>query len=171
MRHPVRKDPLFFDIFNSPLGRIYMVFSGNFLCAISFEKPYNIPFKKDAAPENFIRELSAYFEGSGSSFRQKIKFLTGTGFEQDVWRRLKEIPFGETRSYKWMAERVGRPAAVRAVGRALSKNPVPIVIPCHRIIESDGSIGGYSSGVDRKRRLLDMEYYARMSSRPPAPEA
>ena len=65
--------------------------------------------------------------------------------------------------YKWIAEKIGRPAAVRAVGRALSKNPIPIVIPCHRIIESDGSLGGYSSGIDRKRRLLDMEYYARMN--------
>jgi len=74
---------------------------------------------------------------------------------------LKEIPFGQTRSYKWVAEKVGKPAAVRAVGRALSKNPVPIVVPCHRVIESDGSIGGYSSGVRRKRRLLEMEYYSK----------
>jgi O-6-methylguanine DNA methyltransferase len=140
-----------------------MVFSGKFLCGISFEKPQNIPFKRDAAPKNFRRELSSYFEGSVSHFRQEIKFLTGTDFEQDVWYRLKDVPFGETRTYKWIAEKVGRPAAVRAVGRALSKNPIPIVIPCHRIIESDGSIGGYSSGVDRKRRLLDMEYYARMN--------
>lgn len=169
MRHAVKRDPLFFDVFNSPLGRLYMVFSGKFLCAVSFEKPRGIPFKKDAAPKNFIRELSAYFEGCGSRFRQKLKFLTGTDFEQDVWYRLKEIPFGETRSYKWIAEKVGRPSAVRAVGRALSKNPIPIVVPCHRIIESDGSIGGYSSGVDRKRRLLDMEYYARMNSRSPQP--
>jgi len=163
MRLPVQSAPLYFDLFSSPLGKLYMVFSGKFLCGISFEKPRNIPFKRDAAPKNFIRELSAYFEGSVSDFRQEIKFLTGTDFEQDVWYSLKDVPFGETRTYKWIAEKVGRPAAVRAVGRALSKNPIPIVIPCHRIIESDGSIGGYSSGVDRKRRLLDMEYYTRMN--------
>ena len=163
MRLPVQSAPLYFDLFSSPLGKLYMVFSGKFLCGISFQKPRTIPFKPDAAPKNFMRELSAYFGGSFSQFRQEIKFLTGTEFEQDVWYGLKDIPFGETRTYKWIAEKVGRPAAVRAVGRALSKNPIPIVIPCHRIIESDGSIGGYSSGVDRKRRLLDMEYYARMN--------
>jgi methylated-DNA-[protein]-cysteine S-methyltransferase len=163
MRLPVQSASLYFDVFSSPLGKLYLVFSGKFLCGISFQKPQNIPFKRDAAPKNFIRELSLYFEGSVSHFRQQIKFLTGTEFEQDVWSRLKDVPFGETRTYKWIAEKVGRPAAVRAVGRALSKNPIPIVIPCHRIIESDGSIGGYSSGVDRKRRLLDMEYYARMN--------
>lgn len=160
----MKKDSLFFDIYNSPLGKLYMVFSGEFLCALSFQKPQNIPFKRNAAPESFIRELSAYFSGSDGTFRQKIEFLSGTDFEKAVWRRLKEVPYGETRSYKWIAEKVGRPAAVRAVGRALAKNPLPIVIPCHRIIESDGSIGGYSSGIDRKRRLLDMEYYARMNS-------
>jgi methylated-DNA-[protein]-cysteine S-methyltransferase len=163
MRLPLQNSSLYFDVFSSPLGKLYLVFSGKFLCGISFQKPQNIPFKRDGAPKNFIGELSAYFGGSVSHFRQQIKFLTGTEFEQDVWFRLKDVPFGETRTYKWIAEKIGRPAAVRAVGRALSKNPIPVVIPCHRIIESDGSIGGYSSGVDRKRRLLDMEYYARMN--------
>lgn len=163
MRLPLHSASLYFDVFSSPLGTLYMVFSGKFLCGISFQKPHNVPFKRDAAPKSFIKELSLYFKGSVSHFRQQIKFLSGTEFEQDVWLRLKDVPYGETRTYKWIAEKVGRPAAVRAVGRALSKNPVPVVIPCHRIIESDGSIGGYSSGVDRKRRLLDMEYYARMN--------
>jgi len=163
MRHPAKRDSIVFDIFSSPLGKLYMVFSGKFLCGISFQKPHDIPFKRGAAPEKFKKELSAYFEGSVSQFRQETKLLTGTDFEQQVWYGLKDIPFGETRSYKWIAEKVGRPAAVRAVGQALSKNPIPIVLPCHRIIESDGSVGGYSSGVDRKRRLLDMEYYARMN--------
>jgi len=164
MRGQMNSASLYFDIFSSPLGKLYMIFSGKFLCGISFQKPHNIPFKRDAAPKNFMRELSAYFGGSARHFRQEIKFLTGTEFEQDVWYGLKDVPFGETRTYKWIAEKVGRPAAVRAVGRALSKNPIPIIVPCHRIIESDGSIGGYSSGVDRKRRLLEMEYYSRMNS-------
>jgi methylated-DNA-[protein]-cysteine S-methyltransferase len=163
MRHPVKKDSIAFDIFSSPLGKLYLVFSGKFLCGISFQKPHDIPFKRGVAPGKFIKELSAYFEGSVSQFRQETTLLTGTDFEQQVWYGLKDVPFGETRSYKWIAEKIGRPAAVRAVGQALSKNPIPIVLPCHRIIESDGSVGGYSSGVDRKRRLLDMEYYARMN--------
>jgi O-6-methylguanine DNA methyltransferase len=89
--------------------------------------------------------------------------LIGTEFERKVWAALNEIPFGETRTYKWIAEKIGNPAAVRAVGRALSKNPIPIVIPCHRVIESDGSIGGYSSGVNIKKRLLELEYYSKMT--------
>lgn len=150
---------LCYDIFDSPLGPLRIEFSGGFLTGISFKKPSGIPFKKNCAPGIFKKELASYFEGTGTGFTPQIKFLVGTEFERKVWESLNEVPFGETRTYKWVAERVGSPSAVRAVGRALSKNPVPIVIPCHRIIESDGSIGGYSSGVDTKRRLLEMEYY------------
>jgi O-6-methylguanine DNA methyltransferase len=147
------------------MGTLYLIFAGTFLSGVSFKKPVNMPFKPGAAPKKFIKELSSYFDGSPVTFTQKIKFISGTDFERDVWRVLKKIPFGETMSYKWVAEKIGNPAAVRAVGRALSKNPIPIVIPCHRVIESDGSLGGYSSGVDRKRRLLDMEYYAGINNR------
>lgn len=152
-----------YDIFDSPLGKLYLLFSGESLAGVSFKKPSDISFKKGAAPVTFIRELSAYFQGSNIHFSQKIKFLIGTDFEKKVWDALNEIPFGETRAYKWIAERIGNPGAVRAVGRALSKNPIPIVVPCHRVIESDGSIGGYSSGVNIKKRLLEMEYYSRMN--------
>jgi methylated-DNA-[protein]-cysteine S-methyltransferase len=76
---------------------------------------------------------------------------------------LKEVPYGETRTYKWVAEKVGNPHAFRATGNALGKNPIPIIFPCHRIIESDGSIGGYSSGIEIKRRLLEIEYYTKLS--------
>ncbi|MBI5664560.1 MAG: methylated-DNA--[protein]-cysteine S-methyltransferase [Nitrospirae bacterium] len=148
-------------MFNSPIGTLYLTFSGRLLSGVSFEKPEHVPFRKGAAPASFIKELKAYFSGAHVAFSQEIKFLTGTDFEKKVWSALKDIPFGETRSYKWVAEKTGNSAAVRAVGRALSKNPVPIVVPCHRVIESDGSIGGYSSGVEVKRRLLEMEYYAK----------
>src|SRR4030043_1701346 len=89
--------------------------------------------------------------------------MEGTEFERKVWLTLKEIPYGETRTYKWLAEKIGKPSAYRAVGKALSRNPLPIVLPCHRIIESDGTIGGYSSGIDIKRRLLEIEYYNKVS--------
>jgi methylated-DNA-[protein]-cysteine S-methyltransferase len=157
----VNKHSPCYEIFDSPIGPLYLTFSGRQLSGVSFEKPLHIPFRSGSAPESFIKELKAYFSGATSAFKQEVKFLTGTDFEKRVWSALLEIPFGETRSYKWVAEKTGNPAAVRAVGRALSKNPVPIVIPCHRVIESDGSIGGYSSGVDVKRRLLEMEYYAK----------
>ncbi|GBD96662.1 MAG TPA: methylated-DNA--[protein]-cysteine S-methyltransferase [Nitrospirae bacterium] len=161
MSQAVNRSTLFYDIFKSPLGSMYLIFSGKFLSGISFTRPSDIPFKVDSAPENFIKELTLYFQGSDTHFSQEIKFLTGTDFEKKVWSALKEIPFGETRTYKWIAEKTGKPSAARAVGRALSKNPIPVVIPCHRIIESDGSIGGYSSGVNRKIRLLEMEYYSK----------
>lgn len=130
---------------------------------ISFDRPSGIPFKQGSAPKDFIKELSGYFKGENSRFRQEILFLTGTEFEKKVWSVLNEIPIGETRSYKWVAEKIGKSFASRAVGRALSKNPIPIVVPCHRVIESDGSLGGYSSGVNLKKRLLEMEYYAKMN--------
>jgi methylated-DNA-[protein]-cysteine S-methyltransferase len=110
-----------------------------------------------------IKELGEYFENGKDNFTQKISITKGTEFEKKVWLTLQEIPFGETRTYKWLAEKVGKPNAFRAVGQALGKNPLPIILPCHRIIESDGSIGGYSGGTDIKRRLLDKEYYIKLA--------
>lgn len=158
-----QKISVYYDIYDSPLGLLYLIYSGDFLTGISFEKPSHVSFRRGAASGNFIKELALYFKGLNSKFSQKINFLTGTDFEKKVWAVLREIPFGETRTYKWVAEKIGNPSAVRAVGRALSKNPLPVIIPCHRVIESDGSLGGYSSGVNVKKRLLEMEYYAKMT--------
>ncbi len=155
--------PVVYDIFKSSLGCLHLLFTGRFLVGISFEKPLDNSFKKGAAPLDFINELVAYFNGMNSVFNQKMKFLSGTEFEKRVWSVLMEIPFGETRSYKWVAEKIDNPSASRAVGRALSKNPIPIVVPCHRVIDSDGSIGGYALGVEMKRRILDIEYFAKMN--------
>jgi methylated-DNA-[protein]-cysteine S-methyltransferase len=155
-----RKPHIFYDTLKSPFGTLYLVFSGNRLVEIQFggQTPLH---PKGKVPELFKEQMNKYFSGVLKEISQDIVFLHGTAFEQAVWLCLREIPYGETRSYKWVAEKVGNPKAVRAVGQALSKNPVPIVLPCHRVIESDGSIGGYSSGVDIKRRLLDLEYYNR----------
>ena len=109
------------------------------------------------------KELVEYFEKGRQEFTCETIFFEGTEFEKKVWNTLKKIPYGETRTYKWLAEEIGKPHAFRAVGNALGKNPIPIIFPCHRVIEADGSIGGYSSGVDIKRRLLELEYYTRLS--------
>lgn len=102
--------------------------------------------------------LDNYFKGAKKPFPWKlIKLTTGTKFEQKVWKELWKIPYGQTVSYKKIAKRVGSPKAVRAVGQANKKNPFPIVIPCHRVIASDGSIGGYAYGVEMKKRLLTLE--------------
>jgi O-6-methylguanine DNA methyltransferase len=152
---------VFFDSFQSPLGSIYLVFTGKRLSGVQFSKPH---IRLGKAPGPFMKELEAYFGGRLRDFSQEIRFAGGTEFEKKVWRALREVPYGETRSYKWLAEKIGSPKSSRAVGQALAKNPIPIVVPCHRIIESDGSIGGYSSGVNIKERLLKMEYYYSMDA-------
>ncbi|MBS1112132.1 MAG: putative methylated-DNA-protein-cystein methyltransferase [Nitrospirae bacterium] len=162
----MKKPSLFYDIFESPVGSLFLTFAGRLLTGVSFEKPSDIAFKKGAASISFIKELASYFNGSSTGFSQQIKFLAGTDFERKIWTSLKDIPYGETRTYKWIAEKAGNSSATRAAGRALSKNPIPVVLPCHRVIESDGSIGGYSSGINIKIRLLELEYYSKINKKP-----
>lgn len=159
----MRRPSLKFAMFESPVGTLYLTFSGRYLTGVSFDKPADIPYAKGAALKGFLAELQSYFDGICTEFTPRIRFLKGTDFEQKVWACLRDIPYGETRAYGWIAEKIGNPTATRAVGRALSRNPVPIVLPCHRVVESDGSIGGYSSGVKRKIRLLELEYYTKMN--------
>lgn len=83
----------------------------------------------------------------------------GTDFQRLVWDAIYQIPYGEARSYKWIAEQIGRPKAVRAVGSATGSNPITIIIPCHRVIGSNGKLGGYGGGLERKRQLLSLEGY------------
>jgi methylated-DNA-[protein]-cysteine S-methyltransferase len=152
----------FYDTVESPIGTLYLVFTGKILRGIDFKKPGEILRKGNALPL-IKKELKEYFENGREEFTQGINLTKGTEFDKKVWLALKGIPYGETRTYKWLAEKVGKPTAFRAVGRALSRNPIPILLPCHRIIESDGSIGGYSSGIDIKRRLLEIEYYNKLA--------
>jgi methylated-DNA-[protein]-cysteine S-methyltransferase len=152
----------FYDTFESPVGNLYLVFDGKSLREIHFRKPADM-LRRGKAPPLLKKELKEYFESGREEFTQRIVLTGGTEFEKAVWHALMEIPYGETRTYKWLAEKIGKPNASRAVGQALSRNPIPIIIPCHRIIESDGTIGGYSGGIDIKRRLLDIEYYIKLS--------
>src|SRR4030043_1287053 len=152
----------FYDIVESPIGTLYLVLTDKILIRIGFKRPDEL-IRKGNAPPLIKKELKEYFENGREEFTQGINLTKGTEFDKKVWLALKEIPYGETRTYKWLAEKVGRPTAFRAVGRALSRNPIPILLPCHRIIESDGSIGGYSSGIDIKRRLLEIEYYNKLA--------
>ena len=102
------------------------------------------------------RQLDEYFAGDRRSFDLPLA-PEGTEFQRRVWRELCEIPYGETTSYGDLACRLGRPGASRAVGRANATNPIPIVIPCHRVIGADGSLTGFGGGLDLKRRLLELE--------------
>ncbi|MGA2722522.1 MAG: methylated-DNA--[protein]-cysteine S-methyltransferase [Bryobacteraceae bacterium] len=102
------------------------------------------------------RQLRAYFAGALREFRLPLD-LQGTGFQQQVWRQVAAIPYGETRSYLQISTAVGSPRAVRAVGAANGANPVPIVIPCHRVIGANGKLVGYGGGLALKKRLLELE--------------
>ena len=90
-------------------------------------------------------------------FPDKLDLARATRFQQDVWQITRTIPYGETRSYAWVAGQLGLPMAVRAVGQALARNPLPIIIPCHRVVGSHGGLGGFRGGLEMKRHLLNLE--------------
>jgi O-6-methylguanine DNA methyltransferase len=108
------------------------------------------------APENLAQKFDAYFRSKKIDFSKLGLDVKGTYFEQKVWKACQEIPHGEVRSYSWIAKQIGKASASRAVGNALNKNPVPIVVPCHRVISTSG-IGGFASGLKMKRMLLELE--------------
>lgn len=103
------------------------------------------------------RELSAYFAGRAKSFAARYDIGALRPFTQAVLKLTAKIPYGEVRSYEWVARKLGKPKAARAVGNALARNPVPIIIPCHRVVRTDGNIGGFALGSAWKKRLLNME--------------
>jgi methylated-DNA-[protein]-cysteine S-methyltransferase len=102
-------------------------------------------------------ELREYLDGKRQIFTIPCAFTTGTPFQQSVWKNLTQIPYGQTWSYQQMAESINNPKAVRAVGGALNKNPISIIIPCHRVIGKDGSLTGFGSGLKTKKKLLELE--------------
>jgi methylated-DNA-[protein]-cysteine S-methyltransferase len=149
---------------NTPLGHMILSFTPKGLAALDFveeESHFSFgpppPAAMDAMMDAVAKELQNFFAGKPTDFSQVPLDLQGTPFQIKVWQELRRIPRGETISYKELARRVGSPQASRAVGQANSHNPIPIIIPCHRVINADGSLGGYSSGLDKKRWLLKHE--------------
>ena len=116
---------------------------------------------RDGASEEILgdlpQRLRRYLAGERVDFPQALDFTGGTPFQQQVWQALRRIPAGETRSYGWVAAVIGKPKAARAVGQAVGANPINIVVPCHRVVGSDGSLTGYGGGLPLKQRLLDLE--------------
>src|SRR5215831_8128502 len=102
-------------------------------------------------------ELGEYLNGQRAFFSVPVDLSAAPAFQRQVLEVARDIPFGEVRPYAWVAERIGRPRAVRAVGTALGRNPVPLIVPCHRVLRTDGSLGGYLFGIDVKRRLFELE--------------
>ena len=107
--------------------------------------------------KGITRRLRDYFGGKKVSFPERLNLSSITPFRQRVWQAARRIPYGETRSYKWLAEQAGKPGAARAVGQAMAKNRLPVIVPCHRVISSGGGIGGFNGGIDVKKRLLKLE--------------
>jgi methylated-DNA-[protein]-cysteine S-methyltransferase len=106
-----------------------------------------------------VDRVKAYCNGTRISFSNcDLDLGDATPFQAIIWEITRSIPYGETRSYRWVAEQTCKPEAVRAVGQALGKNPLPIIIPCHRVIASDGGLGGYNGGLEMKRCLLQLEF-------------
>lgn len=113
--------------------------------------------KREVQP--VLTQLKEYFAGKRRQFTVDITFLTGTTFQRKVWQQLLNIPYGEVRTYKQVSEAIGMPKAVRAVGGANNKNPIAIIVPCHRVIGSNGALVGYGGGLDKKEYLLKLEGY------------
>lgn len=163
---PVNEGRLCFTVANSPLGSITIAASTTGIAAIAFgEADYSalarkmkLELVKASTPllDNCVMQLNEYFAGNRQVFSLPLHFV-GTEFQVKVWQTLMTIPYGETISYKEEAQRMGNEKALRAVAQANGANPIPIIVPCHRVIASDGTLGGYSSGVDKKQFLLKME--------------
>jgi methylated-DNA-[protein]-cysteine S-methyltransferase len=152
-----------FTTIESPIGRLLLTSDGTALTGLYME-PSRKAQSTDGCIEDVsapplsaaVRQLTEYFAGTRREFDLPLR-LQGTVFQQRVWRELTEIPYGETWSYGELAKRIDKPNASRAVGLANGRNPISILVPCHRVIGADGSLTGYGGGLDRKRWLLAHE--------------
>jgi len=167
------QDPILVVELDSPIGRLPMAFQRDALCALALDADDPTFTRSLAATPDVVRHcaideldgepariadaIARYFEGDIHAIDDVPVRAAGSGFQHRVWDALRTIPAGETASYAQIAAEVGAPDASRAVGRANGTNPVPIVVPCHRVIRADGSLGGYGGGLDRKRWLLAHE--------------
>jgi O-6-methylguanine DNA methyltransferase len=157
-----------YTIIDTALGYVGLVRSGAGLCCIvicsTLQEAAEIvtgdyPAAVESAdafgdlPQRIVR----YLDGERVTFNDKLDWAGASAFRRDVWQATRIIPCGETRSYGWVAELIGKPKASRAVGQALAANPMPIVVPCHRVIGIDGSLTGFTGGIEMKRRLLEIE--------------
>ncbi|QSB07078.1 methylated-DNA--[protein]-cysteine S-methyltransferase [Natronoglycomyces albus] len=147
---------------DSPIGTLKLVAEGDALTAIYMEEHRHVPENADFGTHSesvfgpVKEQLTAYFAGQLQEFSLTLS-LRGTDFQRRVWAELQKIPYGHTWSYGQLATRLGNPKASRAVGLANGRNPISIVIPCHRVIGANGSLTGYGGGLERKQTLLELE--------------
>lgn len=147
----------------SPLGKLLLATTAHGLCGLYFEEHryFNGPQGWLRDPSNphlqaAMRQLDEYFAGVRKDFDVPLD-LRGTAFQRTVWDALRALPFGETSTYQSIAQRTANPKAIRATGTAIGRNPISIIVPCHRVLGTDGSLSGYAGGLERKRYLLAHE--------------
>ena len=161
---------LYYATFKSPVGEILATRTDRGLNFIAFPKnrwqKFLSALKKDESViliqdnkkfSKLRNDLKAYFSGRKFQFKEKFDLKGGTDFQKKVWKAMQKIPFGQTRSYGWLAKQVGGKNKARAVGSACGLNPIPILIPCHRVLREDGGLGGYGGGLGIKKKLLKIE--------------
>lgn len=144
---------------NALIGWVELRVSNRAVRSVRFIEEPEFPqlASTSAVMEQLVLELDSYFMGNLKVFSIQLEEQPGTPFQRRVWEKLQEIPYGETRSYSAVAQTAGNPNAARAVGLANGSNIIPIIIPCHRVIKSDGSLGGYGPGPHIKKKLLELE--------------
>jgi methylated-DNA-[protein]-cysteine S-methyltransferase len=160
---PTSTEQILYTTMESPIGELLLVGDGDTLSGLYMQdgrKPKAIAtgWREASAPlADARRQLEEYFAGDRTTFDIPLA-AEGAPFEREVWHALEEIPYGETVSYGEIARRVGQPTAARAVGTANGRNPIAVIVPCHRVIGADGSLTGYGGGLERKRLLLELEH-------------
>ncbi len=163
-------DIIHYSCLTPPFGPVFVAKTVNGICYINLSKISEAgfqsllrkrfqkkPIRDDEKLKSVLNEMLDYFNGNQVNFKASLDFGIGTAFQRKVWEKIGEIPYGELRTYKWIASEIGNINAVRAVGNAVGKNPVPPIIPCHRVIRTDGKLGGFSSGISLKKWLLRLE--------------
>lgn len=158
---------LYYYVFKTPAGWVGVLGSGGGLKRLTLpgsseEAVHKVLNAGGAVPSpqrfrGLVERLRVYFAGGKVDFPEEVDLSAATAFQREVWEATRLIPWGETRSYAWLAERIGKPRAVRAVGNALGRNPLPVIIPCHRVLASNGRLGGFSGGLAMKKYLLCLE--------------
>jgi methylated-DNA-[protein]-cysteine S-methyltransferase len=149
---------IYFDYYDSPIGLIEIAGTSTAVIALNFVAEPCREVASHALVAEAVRQVDEYFDGKRREFEIEMAF-EGTDFQQQVWRQLGTVPYGSVASYQDIARGVGRPTAVRAVGAANGRNPIAILVPCHRIIGKNGHLVGYGSGLWRKKWLLKHEGY------------
>ena len=159
---------IYYTYLNSPIGQLLLTMEDDHLTNVCMHKQKRAieidpDWKSSAQPfRSVAKQLAEYFDGKRIDFEVPLR-LSGTEFQLSVWAALKTIPYGTTMSYGALAKQINNPKAVRAVGLANGQNPIPIIIPCHRVIGANGSLTGFGGGLENKKFLLDLEQPALVS--------